>query len=269
MTQYKYNVCNMPDLTLIPVYKPVGVTSTDVVNQYKQRLGTTELMHTGALDPLAEGLLLLVKGTTSPQEIQQYTDFDKTYEFEFVLGVATDTWDVLGLVCSVALPDRVAKITYEQVQTLESNFVGEVMQTVPVFSNMRYKNKRMYQWAREGKAHLVPELQRQREISSFTIHQLQYLTWHEWYSHVVRKITLVKGDFRQEAIAARWAQAHQALHKHSGLALPLVSATLQGASGTYVRSVVHAIGQQLGVGATTWHITRTAVGPYTLKDVSE
>lgn len=226
-------------------------------------------MHTGALDPLAEGLLLLVNGTTSPQEIQQYTDFDKTYEFEFVLGVTTDTWDVLGLVRSIGMPDRVAQISYEQVQALEDAFVGEVMQTVPMFSNMRYKNKRMYQWAREGQAHLVPERKRTRVISHFTIRQLRSLPWEELYDHLLKKIALVQGDFRQEEIATQWAQVHQALRGRSEIALPLVSATLQGASGTYVRSVVHAIGQQLGVGATTWHIRRTAIGPYTLGDVSE
>jgi tRNA U55 pseudouridine synthase TruB len=84
------------------------------------------------------------------------------------------------------------------------------------------------------------------------------------------KVSHVRGDFRQELILNAWDDVFDVLSlQQDQVAYSIFGGTLTAESGTYVRSVIQSIGEELGVGATTWHIKRTAIGPYALTDVLE
>lgn len=96
-------------MEIIPAYKPVGVTSTDVVVYYKKKLGRDDIMHAGALDPMAQGLLLVVLGASVAKEIETIVDWPKEYEVTGLIGFETDTWDILGRVLSTAYSNEISK----------------------------------------------------------------------------------------------------------------------------------------------------------------
>jgi len=254
-------------MTIIPVYKPEGVESSEVVRVYKDRFPGYSLMHAGALDPLAEGLLLVVAGAENQADIAALISAEKTYEFEILLGFKTDTWDVLGIAKSVALPitdlDTIADTSEQFIRT----YIGSVRQRVPIFSNMRYRDKRMYQWAREGNAHLVPPLFRERMIHVMEYGDLQIISAQELYAAIRSKVGAVHGDFRQAEILNYWETVFDRLP--SEMIFPIMRCTVTCESGTYVRSIAYALGEHTGLGGVSWHIRRTRVGAYTLAEAEK
>jgi tRNA pseudouridine55 synthase len=140
----------MPTLNgLLVVDKPAGRTSRDVVNEIQRRLPRgTRIGHTGTLDPLATGVLVLCLGpATRLAEFVQ--DMPKTYCAGLLLGTTSDTDDADGMVTPVAdalLPNEV------QVRAALQGFVGEIDQVPPAFSAARVTGQRAYDLARRGQA---------------------------------------------------------------------------------------------------------------------
>lgn len=145
---------------LILLDKPKGWTSFDVVNKVRRMVQNSDLNtsnkkrfpvgHTGTLDPLATGLLVLLLGTYTKQA-PGLTKLDKTYEVTMKLGEVSTTGDAEGevTVVSGATPSQ------EAVQRALQQFTGDIMQTPPAFSAIKINGQRAYKLARDGKA---PEL---------------------------------------------------------------------------------------------------------------
>lgn len=145
-----------------------------------------------------------------------------------------------------------------------SHLEGEIDQQVPIFSNLRYRNKRMYQWAREGKAYLVPEYRRKKKIYASELKSIEYVTVTFLKNEIPKKIKQVSGDFRQVQIMQDWEQTLSLIEERfsdTG-AFPFFNATISSEKGTYVRSIIQAMGKHIGIPATTWSIQRTRIGKY-------
>jgi len=133
---------------LLPVDKPEGPTSHDVVGLARRALGTRRIGHTGTLDPFASGLLLLCVGRAT--RLARYLGaLDKTYVARMRLGVATDTDDATGAVTSVS--DDWTRVTAAGVEAALARQVGEIEQTPPAFSAKRIQGERAYRLARSGR----------------------------------------------------------------------------------------------------------------------
>jgi tRNA pseudouridine55 synthase len=142
---------------ILLVDKPAGWTSFDVVNKVRRLIETSGLNttnkkrfpvgHTGTLDPLATGLLVLMLGTYTKQ-VPEYTKLDKTYEVTMRLGQTSTTGDEEGEKTDVS--DRVP--TEEEVRTALARFEGDIMQTPPAFSAIKINGERSYKLARKGEA---------------------------------------------------------------------------------------------------------------------
>ncbi|MCR5456617.1 MAG: tRNA pseudouridine(55) synthase TruB [Clostridiales bacterium] len=130
---------------LILIDKPNGVTSFDVVSCIKKLYKTKRVGHTGTLDPLATGLLCVLVGSAVKASDYLLSD-EKTYIAGMRLGITTDTEDITGKVLSESdvIPDNEAVI-----KTAKS-FVGEYMQTPPMYSALKLNGKKLYEYAREG-----------------------------------------------------------------------------------------------------------------------
>ena len=128
--------------------KPPRITSRQAVDRVKRVLKATKAGHGGTLDPDATGVLLIClgKGTKLFDRLQQGT---KEYEGTLRLGITTDTLDAGGTVQTVSDPGQ---ITAEDIQVLAQQFVGEIEQTVPIFSAVKHKGKRLYKLAHRGVA---------------------------------------------------------------------------------------------------------------------
>lgn len=132
---------------LLPVHKSQGPTSHDIVDLARKALGERRIGHTGTLDPMAEGLLLLCVGQAT--RLQQFlVRWEKTYHGQIRLGYATTTYDGEG---EPAEPrGAVPALDRESLERLESKFSGELAQTPPPYSAKKIAGKRMYELARAG-----------------------------------------------------------------------------------------------------------------------
>jgi tRNA pseudouridine55 synthase len=146
---------------ILLVDKPAGWTSFDVVNKVRRLIETSGLNktgkkrfpvgHTGTLDPLATGLLVLVLGSYT-KKVAEYTKLDKTYEVTMRLGQTSTTGDEEGAKTEVSA----AQPTTEEIHIALARFEGDIMQTPPAFSAIKINGRKAYELARKGQ---VPDLQ--------------------------------------------------------------------------------------------------------------
>ena len=140
---------------LLLVDKPREWTSFDVVNYVRRIVANhegkkpknTKVGHTGTLDPLATGLLVLLVGKEYTRKATELTKLDKTYEVTMKLGLTSTTGDEEGE--KQAVSDKIP--TEAEIREALEQFQGEIMQVPPVFSAMKINGQRAYKLAREGK----------------------------------------------------------------------------------------------------------------------
>lgn len=127
------------------------LTSHDVVNRVRRWSGQRRIGHTGTLDPLASGLLLLCLGKAT-RLAEYYQGERKTYVAEILLGQATDTYDVLGATVATA---RVPELSLEHIERVLAHFRGAVLQQPPAFSAIKQGGEALYRKARRGETVVV------------------------------------------------------------------------------------------------------------------
>ena len=128
---------------IIVVNKPKGITSRDVVNKVCKILNTKKVGHTGTLDPIASGTLVLCIGNAT-KLVEELTSYDKEYIATVKLGVLTDTLDTTGQVLKTT---KIELKTEELIKTLNS-FIGTYEQEVPIYSAVKINGKKLYEYAR-------------------------------------------------------------------------------------------------------------------------
>lgn len=130
---------------IIVVDKEYGVTSRDVVNEIEHIFKTKKVGHTGTLDPIATGVLVITIGKyTKLNEL--LTSTYKEYVATMKLGVTTDTFDTEGKV----LTENKIEVSKEEIINTISSFKGGYDQEVPIYSSVKVKGKKLYEYAREN-----------------------------------------------------------------------------------------------------------------------
>ena len=131
---------------IILVDKPKGITSRDVVDEIIKKFHTKRVGHTGTLDPIATGLMVICinKGC---KLVPLLTNHDKTYLATVKLGIKTDTYDITGKVLEEDYNYKLDKDTL--IKCLES-FKGTYEQEVPIYSSIKVNGKKLYEYARSN-----------------------------------------------------------------------------------------------------------------------
>lgn len=195
------------------LHKPSGPTSHDVVNAVRRLAGTRRVGHTGTLDPLATGLLVVLVGQAT--RLAQYlTGHDKTYRAVIRLGETTDTYDAEGAVTA----RQPVTVTAAEIAAALTGFLGPQMQRPPAYAAIKVEGQALYQRARRGET-ITPA---PRPV---VFHTLTVLAWEP----------------------------------------PDLTVDVVCSAGTYIRSLAHDLGEQLGCGAHLRALTRLAVGPFRLE----
>jgi tRNA pseudouridine55 synthase len=132
--------------------KEINCTSRDVVNEIVKKCETSKVGHTGTLDPLATGVLVVCVGKAT-KLVNMLTCEHKTYEAEITLGIKTDTYDITGNI----LKEEIPNLTDEEIINVVNNFKGEYEQEVPIYSAVKINGKKLYEYAREGKEVELPK----------------------------------------------------------------------------------------------------------------
>lgn len=126
------------------IYKPVGMTSHDVVSVLRRVTKIKQIGHTGTLDPFAEGVLPICIGKAT--RLIEYLQDDKEYLATVQFGAATNTFDLDGE--KVFTSDK--KVSRDDIKEGLKSFEGEISQLPPIFSAIKVKGKKLYEYARKG-----------------------------------------------------------------------------------------------------------------------
>ena len=153
--------------TLIPVWKPKNIYSTDIVRFIRKKYHV-KAGHAGTLDPFAEGVLIIATGSKT-KLIEDNQSLSKTYRGVIELGKETNTLDVLG---ETFKEKPLIDITESKVKSVLSTFTGIIKQRPPAFSALRKNNVRLYKLARKDVyINLKP-----REVEIYSIELISFKT---------------------------------------------------------------------------------------------
>lgn len=171
---------------ILVVNKSKGVTSRDVVNSVCKILNTKKIGHTGTLDPIATGVLVLCIGKAT-KLVEILTNDDKEYIATVKLGILTDTLDMDGKI----LKEEKVYVTKEKLINALNSFVGTYEQEVPIYSAVKIDGKKLYEYARSGKKVNLPK--RNIKIKNIELLELNY----EEYKF---KVSVSKGTYIRSLI---------------------------------------------------------------------
>lgn len=136
----------------IIINKKENMTSRDVVNIVCKKLHTKKVGHTGTLDPMAKGVLVIAVNKAL-KLVDDITSLNKEYIAEVTLGIKTDTLDITG---NVLETEEIRSINKESIEEVLNSFIGEYNMKVPIYSAVKVNGKKLYEYAREGKSVELP-----------------------------------------------------------------------------------------------------------------
>jgi tRNA pseudouridine55 synthase len=146
------------------VDKPKGLTSSQVVQRIRKKFNS-KAGHTGTLDPLATGLLIVLTGKRT-KNASLFLKLDKAYKVKGMLGVETDTFDSEGKV----LKRGVNEVTREELERAMKEFHGDIWQTPPPFSAKKMAGQKAYQLARKGISVDIPP----KKVSIYSLELFEF-----------------------------------------------------------------------------------------------
>jgi len=208
------------------IKKPSGPTSFDIIHKIRKITKIKKIGHTGTLDPLASGLLIVLIGKATKKQAE-FQNLDKEYIVEITFGSTTDTYDSQGKVTNQIENEKLLNLTEEKIKETLLTFQGKQDQTVPPFSAVKVNGRRLYKQARREK--IDPKTLPKRTITVFEIELLSFQ----------------KGNLKKP---------------------PVAKIQIHCSKGTYIRSLAHDLGQKLEMGAHISGLTRTKIGRYKLEN---
>ena len=200
------------------INKEIGLTSRQEVNNISRRLGEKKVGHIGTLDPFADGLLIVLLGSST--KISPFLEtMDKTYLATLKLGEKTNTGDLTG---EVVETKEIPELSKDKISAVLHSFLGKSSQIPPLFSALKVNGQEMYKYARKG----IKIERKPREIEVF-------------------KIDLVSFEKNKITFLAKVSK------------------------GTYIRTLGEDIAEKLETVGHLTKLTRTEIGPYSLKDAKK
>jgi tRNA pseudouridine55 synthase len=247
------------DFEIIPVWQPQGYSTYQITKDIAAKLGK-KTTHTGVLDPMAEGVIIVLAGDRRFEK-STFSDGTKKYEFDLTFGISTDSYDGMGLVTQIDLSNQPSQ---KAINDNLSSFIGEYSQTVPLYSAQKVEGKKLFMYPRLGLP--APKLPKKQG----TIYDIKLLEYREvsldiLIEDIITKIKNIRlGEFRKEEIYKGWNE----LLNNSDLRNNIFQATVsvETSRGLYIRSLSQDICYKLGVFGFVTKLIRTQNGVYTKND---
>ncbi len=252
------NKPNKPKQEVFFVYKKIGETPLECLNRVRSDLFLDDepVTYAGRLDPMAEGVLVLLSGETRLDK-KRYTSLPKKYTFDCLWGPSTDSFDVLGI---PKFPSLKCDISDENVLDFCKKFKGSIKQYDPLYSS-RYIKKNV-------RPSLETERTLTRNVQIMSLEPVFHFSEkpENLFKIIEDKVSRVSGDFRQKEILKAWKELFDSSLFDE---FKITRFELVAGHGTFVRSVVEDLVSQLGCDATTLHIWREKVGNFTIYNCTE
>jgi len=239
------------------VYKKSGITPYEAIQVFRNKFReykNVKISHAGKLDPLAEGLMILVFGDEI-RNLKKYLRLDKEYYAKICFGISTDSHDSLGIASSVLKCD----FDIEDLKNLIESLKGDYFQTIPKFSSKKIKGRSLVYYARKGIE--TDDVTSKVEIKKIKVKKNYFLSNHELMNYINKKVKVLKGDFRQDEILDTWKKVLFENNKFL-----ICEVVIRCSSGTYIRSIAHDLGKRSNCNAFLLDLRRDAIGPYRLSD---
>lgn len=176
---------------IIVVNKDKDYTSRDVVNVIGKIFNTKKVGHTGTLDPLATGVLIICMNKAL-KVVDLITASDKEYIAKVVLGIDTDTLDITGNIINECKTD----VNVDMVKSVLNSFVGKSIQEVPKYSAVKVNGKKLYEYARNGIDVELPK----REIQIFDIELISDIDIVDGHQEFSFRVKVSKGTYIRSLI---------------------------------------------------------------------
>ena len=173
---------------ILVVNKEKDYTSRDVVNIVSKKLGTKKVGHTGTLDPIATGVLVLCVGKAL-KIVEDLMEHDKEYIATFILGYETDTLDITGKI----LYTKDISVSKEDIINVLKTYIGKQKQEVPKYSAIKVNGKKLYEYARNNIDVKLP-------IKDINIYNIELLNYNPSTKEVVIKCLVSKGTYIRSLI---------------------------------------------------------------------
>lgn len=215
---------------ILLVDKPSGVSSHRVVNWVRKNSGIKKVGHTGTLDPLATGLLILLIGREYTKQQNVFLKQNKSYTATVQLGVSTDSYDTQGTILHQNSWEELSQVSQPEVHKVVASFLGKYKQQVPIFSAVKVDGQKLYEIAHA--AQYDPKAQ-------------------EEYKRFMQKLPYRKVDISEITLTHFCSDKTQRSVSFS--------ISVSCSSGTYIRSLAVDIGKKLGLHAMVTQLRRTAV----------
>lgn len=171
---------------VILVNKDKGKTSRDIVNNLTKVFNTKRIGHTGTLDPIAQGVLVICINKYT-KLVNSLMSLDKQYIGTITLGVKTDTFDITGKV----LEQKDISVSKEDIEKVFSSLIGKYEQIVPIYSAKKVNGKKLYEYARNGEEVKLP-------TNEVDIYNLELISYEK--NKIVFKCNCSKGTYIRSLI---------------------------------------------------------------------
>lgn len=232
--------------------KKVGETPLECLNRFKiehPEYAKEKMTYAGRLDPLASGTLLVLVGEECKNK-EKYLGLDKEYELTILFGFATDSLDILGLIEDKKEGAFNALGHYKKAdfEKLLEKFEKSFKQKYPKYSSPVISGKNLDD---------LPEKEviiKKIDFLSFGFVSKKYLR-----DFALEAVFSVQGNFRQNMIWVKWEKTLETVSEHN---FPTLTIKVSCTSGTYMRSLAVAIGEQIGFPALALKIKRTKIGNF-------
>jgi tRNA pseudouridine55 synthase len=242
---------------VLNIYKPEGVSPKQVVDQLReeeQLYADSKIAYAGRLDPMASGVLLLLIDDECKNR-DAYQDLSKAYSFDAIIGVRTDTYDILGVI----LESTKLETNKTDIQKIVSSYYGKFIQEYPPYSSFHVDGKPLFWWAKENRLDEIAIPSKEVTINNLKLIGEATISKEEILSKLDMAYKNLEGEFRKNEILELW-------NKLDINEFKTFSFEADVGSGTYIRSIVNSIGIELELGATALNIERTMVGSFKLSE---
>lgn len=241
-------------MSLHTVYKQIGETPLEALERFRAKEGidiSVPMTYAGRLDPCAEGLLLLLSGSDVHRK-EDFLGLPKTYEFEVLFGVSTDSLDALGI---PSLDVVANENTASKLLLVLDSFLGTFEWEYPKFSSKTVEGKPLFHHTRLGNDIETPT--RPMKIESLDVLGTKIISLSDVEERVLKIIHAVSGDFRQAEIEEGWKQVFTISgNKH----VSVMKFKASVGSGTYIRVLAQKMGEAVGLPSLALSIKRTKIG---------
>ncbi len=247
------------------LHKARGETLSELLTRFKSghpAYREVPLTYAGRLDPMAEGLVILLAGN-AVHEKDIFLKLDKTYILDVLFGFATDTLDVLGELTEVPTRVDIKPISLQNAIQAVEGILGVHTDPYPVYSSKTVNGSPLFTFARAGKLADIEIPEHTYAIIEANVIGLRQIPLSELLEEIEQSVSLVKGDFRQERILELWREHTRALYDAS---FPVLTLRVRSTSGAYMRGLAEKIGKILESAALALAIRREEIGEYQLKD---